>query len=95
MANVVVRTRTIHATISYVDLVQAVASCGGSFANLRCSGCLKRECGVKATIFVVLGRLIITRQEKSGHWCKKSGSLVALRRWSPNAGHFEWQTLGA
>ena len=42
-----VRMRTINATISHVDLVQAVASCGGSLANLRCGGCFKRECGSK------------------------------------------------
>ena len=87
-----VRMRTINATISQVDLVQAVASCGNSLANLRCGGCFKRECRVKARIFLAFGRL---RQGKSGRWCKKSGSLVALRRWSPNAGHFEWQTLRA
>ena len=49
MANVVARTRKIYATISHVDLVQAVvASCGSSLANLRCGGCFQRECGVKA-----------------------------------------------
>ena len=92
VANVVERTRTIYVTISHVDLVQAVASCGGSLANLRCGGCFWRECGVKATIFLAFGRL---RQGKSGRWCKKSGSLVALGRWSPNTGHFEWQPLRA
>ena len=39
VANVVVRMRTINATISHVDLVEAVASCGGSLANLRCGCC--------------------------------------------------------
>ena len=39
LANVVERTRTIYVAISHVDLVQAVASCGGSLANLRCGGC--------------------------------------------------------
>ena len=87
-----VRMRTIKATISHVNLVQAVASCGGSLANLHCGGCFKKECGVRARIFLAFGRL---RQGKSGRWCKKSGSLVALRRWSPITGHFEWQTLRA
>ena len=64
----------------------------GSLANLCCGGCFKRECWVKARIFLAFGRL---RQGKSGRWCKNSGSLVALRRWSPNTGHFEWQTLRA
>ena len=43
MANAVERTRTIYATKSHVDLVQAVGSCGGSLANLRCGGCFKER----------------------------------------------------
>ena len=50
----------------------------------------KERMWVKATIFLAFGRL---RQGKSGRWCKKSGPLVALRRWSSDTGHFEWQTL--
>ena len=86
VANIVTRTRKIYAPISHVDLVQVVDSCGSSFAKLRCGGCFQSECGVKATIFLAFGRL---RQGKSGRWCKKSGSLVALRRWSPDTGDFE------
>ena len=52
VSNVVERTRTIYATISHVDLVQAVASCDGSLANLRCGGCFKKECGLKARVFL-------------------------------------------
>ena len=73
-----VRMRTINATISHVDLVQAVASCGGSLANFRCGGCLNRERGVTARIFLAFGRL---RQGKSGRWCKKNPG-----RWSRYAG---------
>ena len=59
-----------------------------SLANLmRCVSCFDRKCGVKATLFLVFGRL---RQEKSYRWCKKCWSLVALRRWSPNTVQFEW-----
>ena len=85
VSSVVERTRTIYATISHLDLVQAVASCGGSLANLRCGGCFKRECGIKARIFLSFGRL---KQGKSSHWCKKSGSLVVLCRWSPIKGRY-------
>ena len=49
-----VRMRTINATISHVDRVQAATPFGGSLANLRCGGCFKRECGVKARIFLAL-----------------------------------------
>ena len=41
----------VYATISHVDLVQALVSCGSSLANLRCRGCFQRECGLKQTIF--------------------------------------------
>ena len=76
----------------HVDLVQAVTSCGGSLANLRCGGCFKRKCGVKATIFLAFGRL---RQGTSGRIGAKN-----LGRWSRYAGgictgRFEWQTLRA
>ena len=54
VANVVVRMRTINATISHVDRVQAATPFGGALANLRCGGCFKRECGVKARIFLAL-----------------------------------------
>ena len=42
IANVVVRTRSIYAMIIRVNLVHAVASCGGFLANLRCGGCFGR-----------------------------------------------------
>ena len=65
VANVVERMRTINATISHVDRVQAVASCGGSLANLRCGGYFKRECGVKARPF-------------SCFWSLKTGKILPL-----------------
>ena len=49
-----VRMHTINATISHVDLVQAVASCGGFLANLRWGGCFKRNVGSKQGFFLLL-----------------------------------------
>ena len=50
---------------------------------------LKREFGVKATIFLGFGRL----RRKIRQLMQKSRLLVAFRRWSPNTGHFEWKTV--
>ena len=80
VANVVVRMRTINATISHVDRVQAVApaSCGGSLANLRCGGCFKRECGVKARIFLAFGgrENPAVGAKNPGRWSRYAGGRL-------------------
>ena len=42
-----VRTRSIYAMTIHVSLVQAVASCGGFLANLRCGAVLTVNMGTK------------------------------------------------
>ena len=61
-----------------------------SQTHLRCGGCFDGRCGVKATHFRCFWSL---KTGKTRPLVQKCRSLVALGRWSPNTGHFEWQTL--
>ena len=49
-----VRTRSIYAMIIHVNLVQAVAACGGFLANLRCGGGFTVNVGTKQRFSLLL-----------------------------------------
>ena len=76
----------------HVNLVRVVASCGGFLENLRCGAVLRVNMGTKQRFSLLL---VAKDRENPVLGAKKCRSLVALRRWSPNTGHFEWQTLRA